>query len=168
MQEEKLLSENESADFAGISLETILQYKDFGLLKPIIQNEQAFYKESALKAFFLLGDRTNSREQTDKKQSLAEQITVEIEEDSYSTSTETPQAMSTLVQINKQLQQQVQDLKEEREWLKKRIEVLESRSEREQMLSLSDSETIRRLIMAQEKKKGLWNLALPWFKNEGK
>lgn len=155
MQEERLLSESDSANFAGITIETIRQYKSFGLLKPVIKNEQVLYKESALRAFFLLGE---------KKETLAEQITVEVEEDSE---IEAPQGFSTLIQINKQLQQQIQDLKEEREWLKKRIEVLESRSEREQMLSLSDSETIRRLITAQqEKKKSIWNLALPWFKSE--
>lgn len=163
MQEEKLLNESESANFACITVETIRQYQNFGLLKPVIQNDQTHYKESALRAFFLLGEKKESVENKNN-QTLSEQITVEVDED---LEIESPQGLSTLVQINKQLQQQIQDIKEEREWLKKRIEVLESRSEREQMLSLSDSETIRRLIAAQqEKKKSLWNLALPWFKSE--
>lgn len=156
MAEETLLNEQQSADFAGVTIQTIQQYKEFGLLKTVEKDGENFYKESALKTFFLISSEK-------KKETLNEQITVEIEEENTNISLSDADDSSALIQINKQLQKQLKELKEERDWLKKRIEVLETRSEREQMLSLSDSETIRRLINQQTKKKSFWTMSIPWF-----
>ena len=65
--------------------------------------------------------------------------------------------------MTKGLREQIQILREERDWLRARVEKLETRSEREQMLLLSESENIRKLIQQTETRKS-WLRALPWFK----
>ncbi len=66
-----------------------------------------------------------------------------------------------LIELNKSLREQIQILREERDWLRERIEKLEARSEREQMLLLSESENVRSLISTNNKP--FWQRALPWF-----
>ena len=51
-----------------------------------------------------------------------------------------------LLDVNNELREQISTLKQERDWLRNRIEQLELRGEREQMLLLSESETVRRLV----------------------
>jgi len=70
-------------------------------------------------------------------------------------------AANELLEINKSLREQIQILRDERDWLRERIEKLESRSEREQMLLLSESENVRKLISSS--KKSFWQRALPWL-----
>lgn len=66
-----------------------------------------------------------------------------------------------IIEVNKGLREQIQILRDERDWLRRRIEQLEARSEREQMLLLSESETIRNLVSRD--KRSFWQRALPWF-----
>jgi DNA-binding transcriptional MerR regulator len=68
-----------------------------------------------------------------------------------------------LFELNRTLREQIKTLREERDWLRQRLEKAELRAEREQMLLLSESETIRRLVNEPVKKTS-W-FALPWFKN---
>lgn len=72
-----------------------------------------------------------------------------------------------LQEINRSLREQIEILREERNWLRERIEKLESRSEREQMLLLAETETVRHLIRNDEqhrpKSNGFWSFALPWL-----
>ncbi len=71
-----------------------------------------------------------------------------------------------LIETNKGLREQLEILRGERDWLRARVEKLETRSEREQMLLLSESENIRKLIQQGEQKKNSWLRALPWFGKE--
>ena len=66
-----------------------------------------------------------------------------------------------LIELNKSLRDQIQILREERNWLRDRVEKLESRSEREQVLLLSESENVRKLIVSTQK--SFWQKALPWL-----
>lgn len=69
-----------------------------------------------------------------------------------------------LVEINKGLRRQVEMLREERNWLRERIEKLEARSEREQMLLLSESENLRSAMSLAGT--SFWKRALPWLRKE--
>ena len=70
-------------------------------------------------------------------------------------------AANELLEINKSLREQIHILRDERDWLRERVEKLESRSEREQMLLMSESENVRKLINSS--KKSFWQRALPWL-----
>jgi hypothetical protein len=58
---------------------------------------------------------------------------------------------------------EVQDLKDQREWLKARVERLEEKGERDQILLLSEAQTIRKLITIQEHKKSAVKQFLNWI-----
>lgn len=72
---------------------------------------------------------------------------------------------SELLEVNKGLRRQVEMLREERNWLRERIEKLEARSEREQMLLLSESENLRSAMSLAGT--SFWKRALPWLRKEG-
>ncbi len=70
------------------------------------------------------------------------------------------------VQLTRSLRDQIEMLREERDWLRTRLEKLELRYEREQMILLSENDTVRTLISQIGKPKRKWWHALPWFKPE--
>ena len=57
---------------------------------------------------------------------------------------------------------EIRDLKAERAWLRSRIEKLEEKSDRDQLLLLSETQVIRKLVVLQEKK-SLVRAALDWL-----
>ncbi len=69
------------------------------------------------------------------------------------------------------LQEKILDMKDERirslmqetGWLRERIEKLEQKSERDQLLILSESQTVRRLIIMSHEKKSPLRTALEWL-----
>lgn len=70
-----------------------------------------------------------------------------------------------LTVVNSQLNEEVRMLRDERDWLRQRLEKLEARSERDQMLLLSESENVRGLVDMHQNRKPFWLRALPWLKN---
>jgi DNA-binding transcriptional MerR regulator len=68
-----------------------------------------------------------------------------------------------LLELSRSLRDQIQMLKEERDWLRKRVENLEARTERDQMLLISESSTVRTLIEQAPKRRSFWSFALPWL-----
>lgn len=61
------------------------------------------------------------------------------------------------------LEREIHDLKNERDWLRARIEKLEEKAERDQLLLLAEAQTVRRLVTMQVQKKNSWRHALEWF-----
>jgi len=58
---------------------------------------------------------------------------------------------------------EVQQMKGERDWLRKRIERMEEKSERDQILLLSETQTLRKLVNAQVGKKTAFRAMLEWL-----
>lgn len=73
-----------------------------------------------------------------------------------------------LTMLNRRLREEIQMLRDERDWLRQRLEKLEARSERDQMLLLSESENVRGLVNLHQGKKSFWLRALPWLKTDEK
>jgi len=57
---------------------------------------------------------------------------------------------------------EIADLRSQRAWLRERIEKLEEKAERDQILLLSETQTIRSLIAYQESKKSTFRQLLEW------
>ncbi len=70
-----------------------------------------------------------------------------------------------LLELTRSLKDQLEMIKEERNWLRRRVEKLESSIEREQMLAISKTETIRNLIDHTKTQKKSWSFFLPWNKS---
>lgn len=59
---------------------------------------------------------------------------------------------------------EIKDLKEQRDWLRTRIEKLEEKGDRDQLLLLSEAQTVKRLVMLQtQPKQSPLRLALEWI-----
>ncbi len=58
---------------------------------------------------------------------------------------------------------QIADLKNQRTWLRERVEKLEEKSDRDQILLLSETQTIRSLIAYQESRKSTVRQVLEWL-----
>jgi len=58
---------------------------------------------------------------------------------------------------------EIADLRSQRTWLRERIEKLEEKSDRDQILLLSETQTIRKLISYQESRKTVVQLFLEWI-----
>ena len=59
--------------------------------------------------------------------------------------------------------QQHEEQRRERDWLKARIEKLEEKNERDQLLLLSETQMIRKLITTHEERRTPLQLALEWL-----
>lgn len=176
-----LLSENQSAELAGVSIDVIRQYKQFGLLNPIDgAGQEIMYAEKEIRTLFNVdaakasqtakqaAEELTANDSQASEKSLREEIVVEVEPVKEYAFSSNPEFSSNnpLTEINKSLREQIEMLKEERDWLRKRLEDLESRFEREQTLVLSESETIRRLLHQQANKRSIFAGFLPWLKSE--
>ena len=58
---------------------------------------------------------------------------------------------------------QLKDLKEEREWLRARIDKLDEKSDRDQLLLLSETQTIRKLVAQNQAARSTFRSALEWL-----
>lgn len=58
---------------------------------------------------------------------------------------------------------EIADLRGQRDWLRARVEKLEEKSDRDQILLLSETQTIRKLISLQEQKRSPMNRFLEWL-----
>lgn len=61
------------------------------------------------------------------------------------------------------LERENRELKEERDWLRIRIERLEDKAERDQLLLLAETQTVKRLVSLQVQRKTAVRQALEWF-----
>lgn len=188
-----LLTAQESAQLAGVSTETLRQYATQGFLKLVEKDgEQLFQADEISELFVAGGSGKEEKESTSdsgdnenagfgakfsgfsplKERECATDLHSQIETlkarpfEPSSTIGEriNGSTHSELVAVNRQLREEIRILREEKEWLRSRLEKLESRSERDQMLMMSELETIRGLVNQQPARKS-WLAALPWFGN---
>jgi DNA-binding transcriptional MerR regulator len=178
-------TELEAAEAAGVSLETIKEFISLGVLKlspPTDQiNTSYLTRFELMSAFHTLKD-IKIEEQTAQAEKMSEQkieaefqeqVPPEIEADPIQPSMrqEAPQGNTfiehrsfELLDLNRSLKEQIEMLKGERDWLRKRVETLEVRSERDQLLLLSETKTVQQLLpLKPTEKKGFWAIAIPWL-----
>ena len=205
-----LLSAEESANIAGVSKETIEQYVSYGLLEPIVHNNEAKFRESDIRSLFytrvskpktepakkhspmpiddeevpslsqILSETTAESEKIapsddeaiEEKSALSEEDSTAGKNESLNSKIEKQEVPDSTVNPDKDLlsslNAQIELLREERDWLRERVERLETRADREQMLLLSESETVRSLLRSTEvraKPEPFWKkaLSLPWL-----
>lgn len=184
----RLLSEAESCSIAGVTLDTLKSYTQFSLLKPIIRNQKPFYRFSELTQLFNIESKNTETVPTlEKLLSDQEQPTVEVEPEVSTlqqaeaiivepTTTNLPAVrVEDVVLQNQALNSRVKSLEDERDWLRRRVEMLEERSAREQMLMLKEKETLSEIINATLVVKQRFSLSdyikrlsLPFFSNTEK
>jgi DNA-binding transcriptional MerR regulator len=223
----KLLTAAESAALSGVSIDTINQYRDFGLLK--VQNVQGqdYFEEEDIKIVF------NSRivgRAVEKSQSLPDQASIkpedpelptlssilgqeakqsstkvvklhadkppevvvkidevinsgnkdnsgvicgELEDKANSTNnnsyteSEGPSSIEVL-ELSRSLKQQLELVMSERDWLRQRVEKLEVQLERQQLISMTETETLRIMAKSKEERPSPWSFLLSWTQPKNK
>jgi hypothetical protein len=77
------------------------------------------------------------------------------------------QKQRTIFEMHERLllirEEEIRSLKEEREWLRTRVEKLEEKGARDQLLLLSETQTIKALITIQEQRRSPIRQALEWL-----
>lgn len=77
------------------------------------------------------------------------------------------QKLKTVSEMHERLlcirEEEIRSLREEREWLRARIEKLEEKGSRDQLLLLSETQTIKALITIQEQRRSPVRQALEWL-----
>jgi hypothetical protein len=78
------------------------------------------------------------------------------------------QRLKNLMQLQEKIldmkEQQIRDLKEQRDWLQSRVEKLEDKADRDQILLLTETQTIRTLVnLNQQRRRSPMRLALEWL-----
>ncbi len=167
---EDSISIADGAILTGVSEETLLEYSSKGFLKATeVEGELRFCAEELR---LLFGSSTvkqtkSQEERVDSSDSerLSEQIEILHVDSQVLDNSE--HKLIQLQSENQRLLDENSHLKEERAWLRQRLEKLETRSERDQMLMLSELETIRGLARAGSKSGGLLS-RLPWFGKSSK
>lgn len=67
------------------------------------------------------------------------------------------------LELTRSLREQVEMLRVERDWLKTRLEKFEERAERDQMLLLSQGDSVSKLIQDRPQERSFLARMLPWF-----
>jgi hypothetical protein len=178
MSDPRLISAEEGAKLAGVSIETIRQYEKYGLLKAERFNEISYYLKTELcDVFNIIAQPDNTPPetmQTKLEEAITEKVMIEEipPENAIRQVHDAELSSYDLVGSNKTLREQIEILKSERDWLRTRLEKLEERTERDQMLLLSETQTVRKLIQTglepTKSEKGIasWLRAIPFFRKD--
>ena len=213
----RFLTIEEASTSASVSAETILKYKDLGLLRAFRVNGQEQFREDEIRLVFnsrkksplnnlnstSVSKNDSSVSQDSNPQDLSSQnskseelptlddiLSISQNNEHVSSSkdyTETtfanepitefvktkenePQNQHLdipsieLIELTRSLKDQLETIKEERNWLRRRVEKLEASVEREQMIVISKTETVRNLVEHRRSPKNNWSFLLPWSK----
>jgi len=155
--ESRLLNEHESAAYAGVTLDTIRDYQRIGILRAYTTETGTLFATKDLEELFQVATtpKENVSPASNDNANAAASQNVTYSAPGESNSFE-------LVEINKSLKEQIEVLRQERDWLRMRVEKMEERSNRDQILLLSQSKNAR-LLITKPKSSGLWSaLALPF------
>ena len=187
MKYENYISEQEAAHRAGVSITTLKRFSDAGYIQTEADKDGStrFHVRELEKVFGLPASELeivkdiNLASQTTYSTSI-DPIAIDIEAP-LPTPAQTPVEaapiqqsrdteiirMQHLIDLQDRFieakEQEIKSLKEERDWLRNRIEKLEEKNDRDQLILVSVSETNRGLLRAIENKPSLVKGALEWL-----
>lgn len=188
----ELLTVEQCAQLARVSKETILRFAQYGLLpstkEATAEGEELRIAQTEVEKLFRISGsgmtsaanptpnfstvQTVSEASSSNSETESSQVAVEFTETSPPLSQEIAQYTHSSLPIvsseeimlhNRTLRDQIEVLKTERDWLRARVEKLEALQEREQMLHLANTETLRSIVAAKTKRRGFMAY-LPWRK----
>ncbi|MCC6221481.1 MAG: DUF5320 domain-containing protein [Deltaproteobacteria bacterium] len=160
-----LLSEKQCSEKAGVAPSTLRTYVQCGFLRPIEKDNELFFEESEVASVFRSPSEPVSgfKDKAIKKSPVAEDVV------STSDSRALVLNQSDEVLEKRQLRDEIKALKQERDWLRERLERLEARIEREQVIKVAEMEMMKGLIANRATKKNFWrSIGLPWFNTDVK
>jgi hypothetical protein len=183
------LTENEAASLAGVTIATLYRFAEAGYLQTLPADDGAKrFVRSEIRTLFGISEpiskrrvaasdtATDSQVQTPPTpktnatvvsiRPAAEQVV--SNESEQLTELEIAQ-LKNVIELQEKLldarDKELTDLRQQREWLQARIEKLEDKAERDQLLLLSETQMVRQLILQQQvgRKRSTLRLALDWL-----
>lgn len=168
---EKLYSQNELCDLFGLKKEIIIERSDNNESS---EHDISYYEDLSAKdsseasqpegywAETLEPDTAEPDKITETDKVIAQEK-VESSSDSQDLT-----KMQVVIEMQEKLlelrDREISELRKERDWLKQRIERFEEKSDRDQLLLLTETQMIRKLInMNNQKKPSFWRGAMEWL-----
>ncbi len=182
MNREDLCSEHEAALIAGVSARTLLRFSEAGYLTlhTMLDGSRGFIKAQVEEIF---GKNSSEISTSFQSEPMAESLDIRAQTISCDPVVDTSQLalsnatlatadakeierLSNLLAMQERIldskDDEIADLRSQRAWLRERIEKLEEKAERDQILLLSETQTIRSLIAYQESRKSTIRQFLEW------
>jgi len=183
------ITEAEAVALAGVSARTLSRFQESGYLEVAItsNNTKMFVREQILEIFGAADalSSSSSPSSADLPQSAQCDDTpspgrvpprasekVSPQEPSHDGDGLSPvereyQRLKNLTALQERIldmkDAELKDLRSQRDWLQARIERLEEKSERDQLLLLSETQTIRKLVSYQEQRRSPFQNILEWL-----
>lgn len=178
------ITEAEAVALAGVSARTLRRFEESGYLEVSLDGDGVTrYVQTQIIEIFGAADALSSQaaQPTDAMQPEAAPFEASTGEtiatlQAASTFSPTPSSDTSSTELDRlrnlvNLQERILDLKDaelldlrsQRNWLQSRVERLEEKSERDQILLLSETQTIRKLVSLQEGRKSALQNVLEWL-----
>ena len=186
----ELISETEAAAYAGVSPRTLRRFVDSGYLK--IEHDgdgvELFDREEVGRLFGVTGAGNAGKTMTVPGIQREKVIDLKLASAVGLRAAMVPTAPSPEVaprgeacdllrgeveklkhildvqeHLLQERERELNQVMSERDWLRKRIERLEEKSERDQILLLSETQTVRKLVNAQVERRGPVKVMLEWL-----
>lgn len=178
---ESLLKENEASEAAGVTPRTLERFVETGYLQVETSADGSkLYRPSQLASVFGIANLPKKLKLVTSNNDSSSNPNTELEDvidplaDQLKAPTDAPSKevdeidkLWNVIRVQEKLldarESEITDLRGQRDWLKARIERLEQKAERDQIVLLSETQTIRRLIHLQEPRKGVFQSFLDWL-----
>lgn len=173
------ISLDDAMNVTGLSRSTLERFSEAGYLSTTEINNGLFYLVSELESTFAIKVPIKEKKEVQKRtpQKVERNIetptedskseTTQIEVEKIESQSNNNFKLSKVIEMQESIliikDSQISDLKEQNKWLQERVEKLEDKAEKDQLLLLSESRTVARLIELQRERKGPFKLALEWM-----
>jgi DNA-binding transcriptional MerR regulator len=183
-----VIGEEEAAHCAGVSVATLHCFEEVGSLSAVVTTEGRAYPIADIERLFSITvgrpRHFQPRKQPESFTDNASSISVEeapqhsetilssplpeeevVEESSFQSNDRGAfkKVLSTLQRLIEGKDAEIADLKNQRAWLQQRIEKLEQQSDRDRLLLLSESHTIKQLVAIEANRKSKLRATLEFF-----
>lgn len=192
LSEPVFIDEEEAAHSAGVSVATLRRFEEVGALSPVISPEGRFYEIADIERLFSITvgrprrvlprtppephvngsvasttEGTTFAEQSSTTSlSEMEEVLEEVTEPLSFHSADKgafKKVLETLQRLLESKDAEIADLKSQRAWLQQRIEKLEQQSDRDRLLLLSESHTVKQLVAIEANRKSKLRATLEFF-----
>jgi len=183
-----VIGEEEAAHCAGVSVATLHCFEEVGSLSAVVTTEGRAYPIADIERLFSITvgrprhfqPRKQPESLSDNAPSVSVEETAEhsentissplpeeevVEESSFQSDDRGAfkKVLATLQRLIETKDAEIADLKNQRAWLQQRIEKLEQQSDRDRLLLLSESHTIKQLVAIEANRKSKLRATLEFF-----
>lgn len=175
MTSSHLVNEQEASQLTKVSIETLKRFVETGCLATTTGADgKSYFSRIELVGLFGGEEGVESAAESDEEESVGSLLDSDLtlapprEEDRVTFLSRHLVKLSAMIRMQEQLlemkNREIEDLKHQREWLRSRVEKLDEQSDRDKILLLSEAQTIKQLVMMEQRKRSPWRVVLDYFR----